>query len=450
MIKRLPLLIAILALAVWAGNFIIKNFLAVSLIAFGQQNGQQGESRDKAVGYAPGNAEVLAARARYLLHRADPPRIAEAIADLNRAVTVSPRDYRHWLELGRAYDSDGQQEQAEKSLQRAVELAPRYFEPRWALANLRLRVGKLEPSVADFREAIALSGGGYGNASTRPDRNATLNAYAAVAGAFGTNLEALRRITPPDNAARAYLAEFLTTHDALDQAVEIWRGLPGEGVDADSDSYRDLSFQLLHELQSKNRFGEAREIWNTFVRVEGAATPDANTTNNLIFNSGFEQTPFGEKYAALFDPPAGFDWTIRRHPEVRISRSNEGAHSGSYVLYLNFAASMSSELQAVSQLIAVEPVRQYRLSYSVKTKNISSLANEVPFIEITDAANPAAFSLRSAAPSGTANWSEQGIVFSTTENTRGLRLTIRSPQLKVDRTRIAELWLDDFKLERLN
>jgi hypothetical protein len=78
------------------------------------------------------------------------------------------------------------------------------------------------------------------------------------------------------------------------------------------------------------------------------------------------------------------------------------------------------------------------------------LANEVPFIEITDAANPAAFSLRSAAPSGTANWSEQGIVFSTTENTRGLRLTIRSPHLKVDRTRIAELWLDDFKLERLN
>jgi len=440
MVKRLPLLIAVLALSLWAGNFIIRNFMAVSLVTYGRGI----ESRDKAAGYAPDNAEVLAARARYLLLRSDEPRNEEAIADLKRAVSLSPNDYRYWLELGKAQSSNDQFQAAETSLQRAAEMAPRYFEPRWALANLRLRAGKLDQAQSDFREAIALSGSLYGSASPRPDRNVTLNAFNALVGALGMNLAVLRGVTPKDAAAQAYLAEFLSTHDAMDQALEIWRRLPSNGPEAEPKSFRDLSFQLLRQLQSKNRFGEASEIWQKFAASEGLATAEAD---NLVTNAGFEQAPPSQKYADLIDPPAGFDWIIRRHAEVRANRTNDTAHSGSYALHLNFAASMNSEFQEIIQFAAVEPLRQYRLSYFVKTKNVSPLANEVPFVEITDAADPSGFNLRSVVPSGTVDWSEQAISFSTTENTRGLRLTIRSPQLKVDRSRVAEIWFDDFKLQ---
>lgn len=440
MLKRLPLLIAVLALALWAGNFIIRDFLAASLITYGQGV----ESRDAAVNYAPANAEALAARARYLLMRSEEPRNDDAIADLMRAVAASPNDYRYWLELGKARGGNDQFQQAEDSLQRAIELAPRYFEPRWALANLRLRTGKLDQAQADFRQAITLSGSLYGNASPRPDRNATLNAYNAMTGAMGVNLDALRSVTPQDSAAQAYLAEFFATHDAIDQALEIWRRLPAAGIDAEPNSYRELSFQLLRELQAKNRFGEARDVWRKFAESESSAT---NGQDNLITNGGFEQTPLSEKYPTLIDPPSGFDWIIRRHPEVRAIRSNDVSHSGSYSIHLTFAASMNSEFQDIFQFVAVEPMLQYRLTYFLKTKNVSSLANEAPFIEITDAANPSSFNLRSIAPSGTSDWREQAITFTTTESTRGLRLTIRSPQLKVDRTRVTEIRLDDFKLE---
>ena len=439
MTKRLPLLLAVLALSALGGNFIIKNFLAASLIAYGQQ----GEGLDAAVQYAPANAEVLAAQARYLLYRADPPRVEEAIADLQRAVQASSHDYRYPLELGKAYSSDGQLQQAETFLQRSVELAPRYFEPRWTLANLRLRAGKTEPALKDFREAIALSGSLYGSAAPPPDRNVMLSALNTVTGALGMNLDALRAVTPPEAAAQAYLAEFFATHDAMDQALEIWRRLPSSGVDAEPNSYRNLGVQLLRELQSNNRFGEAREVWAKFTAIEGAAVSDSG---NLIFNPGFEQAPLSERFDGLLDPPAGFDWIIRRHPEVRVSRTNEAVHSGAYSVHLNFAATMGSEFQQISQSVGVEPSRQYRLSYFVKTQNISPLPHEAPFIEITDAVNPAVFSLRSVVPSGTANWNEQSIAFTTTANTHGIKLAIRSPQVKVDRTRIAELWLDDFKL----
>lgn len=439
MLKRLPLLIAILALAIWAGIFISKNFLAASLLAYGRP----GESSKMAVEYAPANAEVLAARARFLLYRADEPQAPEAIAALQQAVAVSPRDYRYWLELGKAYESNSQLQPAEDSLQKAIELAPRYFQPRWALANLRLRAGKPEASLADFREAITLSGALYGNASPRSDRNVTLSAFSSITGAMGMNLDALRRVTPPDSVSQGYLAEFLATHDAMDQALEIWRRLPA----GDPESYRTLVFQLLRELQPKDRFRDAREVWTKFAALDGAATGD---TNNLVFNPGFEQVPLSEKYEGLLDPPAGFDWIIRRHPEVRVSRGNDSVHSGDQALHLVFAASMGSEFQQISQLIAIEPDRQYKLSYFAKSKNISSVPNEAPFVEITGASSAAfnaGFTLRSVVPSGTQDWSEQTISF-TAPGAQGLRLIIRAPQLKaIDRLRIPEVWLDDFKLE---
>lgn len=437
--KRLPLLIAVVALAVWAGNFIINNFIASALITYGQSV----ESRDLAVGYAANNAEVFAARGRLLLSQSDMPRIADAISDLRRAVELSPNDYRYQLELGKAYDANGQAQEAENSMLRSVALAPRYFEPRWALANLRLRVGKTESALNDFREAVALSGSLYGNAAPPPDRLVTLNAYNVIAGALGMNLEAMRRVTPTDSAAQAYLAEFLSGRDALDQALEIWRRLPVETT----ASYRNLIAQLTRELQSKNRFSEAREVWQKFSSLEGVPAGDSA---NLIANPGFELAPLREQLAAEIDLGDGFDWVIRTHPEVRATRGNSGSHSGSYALHLTFPATMNSGFREISQLIAVEPSQEYRLSYFVKTKNVSASPAEAPFIEITDAFNPAQFSLRSVVPSGTADWNEQFITFSVPAATRGLRLTIQAPQLRtVDSLRIAEFWLDDFKLSRL-
>lgn len=436
--KRLPLLIVVLALAVWAGYFIIKNFLAVALIAYGREE----TSRAAAVAYAPHNAEVLAARGRYLLYRAEPPQPAEAIAALQQAALNSPRDYRFWFELGKAYEADGRTAQAEASLQRAVELAPRYFETRWALANLRMRAGQTEAALSEFREAIAHSGTLSGNVVPRPDRNVALTAYNTMAGALGMNLDALRRMTPPDDAARAYLAEFLATRAALDEALTAWRSLPAEPA----PPYRNLVFRLLHELQSKNRFREAREVWTKWARAEGAP---ADETNNLITNAGFERKSLGETYLELAEAMSSFDWIIRRHPEVRINRSNDAAHTGTHALHLTFAAAMSAEVQPATQLVAVEPGQTYRLSYFVKTRNVSSVPAETPFIEITAAHNPTAFALRSVVPSGTTDWNEQAISFTTPPDTHGLRVTVRSPQIKtIDLARIAEMWLDDFKLEQ--
>jgi hypothetical protein len=440
MFKRLPLLIIVIALAVWLGNFIINNFIAASLIAYGET----AESRDLAVARAPSNPLVIAARGKFLLYRAEPPRPEEGIAELQRAIAASPRDYRFWLELGRAYESVGETVRAEKSLQRAVELAPRYFETRWALANLLLRAGKTEQSLNDYREAIILSG----RDAARPDEKASLNVYSAITGALGMSPEVLRRVTPANNVAQAYLTGFFATHDALDPALEMWRQLP---VD-DESSYRSAAFQLIRELQSKGRFAEAREVWNGVEALPGANGTPVSTSHetNLALNAGFEQIPISERFIEFADSRTGFDWIIKRHAEVRARRTESEKHNGAYSLHLTFAAAMRSEFQDVSQIIPVEPSQIYRLSYFVKTRNIPSSPSETPFVGITDAMQPASFLLRAVAPPGTADWREQAITFTVPANTNGVRLMICSPQIiTIDHTRIAEVWFDDFKLEKI-
>jgi Flp pilus assembly protein TadD len=432
MSKRFPLLILVIALVWVQGSFIIKNLFATSLIAYGEQ----AASRDWAVAYAPGNPAVRAARGKYLLYRAESPNPAEGIAELERATTASPFDYRYWLELGRAYETNQQTAQAEQALKRAQTFAPRYFETHWALANFYLRSGRTDEALRAFRQALELSGETAGPTDAR----AALNAYDAIAQALGMNLIALRQVAPPDVRAQAYLAKYLADHQALDPALETWRALEVSSLSNNIKSCRPAIFGLLAATQAAGRFADARAIWQRFLQAEGRAA--ALASDNLLNNASFEYAPVFEDFPDLTD---GFDWRLRPHREVQARRDDLLAHGGRYALRLSFAIGMKSEFEHVSQLVAAGPQQIYRLRYFVKTNKVSEPA---PYLEITDAQQPGLFSIRSAMPLGTNDWREQTLMFTTPADTRGLRLTIRAPQTLAANN--AEVWLDDFKLESGN
>lgn len=437
---RILVFAAIVLLGIRIGSSILCQAEAALLVQYGVNEA----SRRRAVELAPDNPTAVAALGKFLLYRAEPPSPQESIKSLASAAALSPRDYRFWLELGRAYENTGRTESAERSLRRAVDLAPRYFEPRWALANFQLRAGRTDQALPDFRLAIELSGGSTG----RIDQRVAQNAFAAVSGALGSNLEALNRIAPDDSVSQAALAGFLARNDALDQALTLWRATPGD----DPPSYRALTIQLLRELQNRGRFTDARQVWTgleTFLRLTGHAVRE-DRRGNLMYNSGFETAPVDKSAPELLDPPTGFDWILLRHPEAICRRETPIRNSGAYALHLQFPATMRSDFNGAWQWAALAPGRRYRLTYFVKTRYVPRAPIEIPYVEISDATKPDLFLLRSLAPHGTNDWSEQSIIFSVPDGTTGLRIRICAPQLKtIDRTRITELWYDDFSLELL-
>ena len=417
------LFIATLILACWVGNLIIKQFIASSLLAAGELS----ESSALALTYAPANPHVQVAYGKHLLYQADLPRAAEGLAALERATAASPHDYRFWLELARGYENDNQTAPAERAYEQARALAPRYFETHWAIANFYLRGGRTEESLREFRVALELSGESAG----ATDTHAALNAYEAVSQAFGLNLQALRQIAPADAHAQAALAQYLAEHQALDPALETWRALLPEA----QNNSREALASLLAATQQTGRYQDARALWRTFVLHTGALDWPPQ---NLIYNGGFERE--------LITDPAGFDWQPVTHSEVFLRRDDMQARAGRYTLRLTFAAQMKSELQGPAQLIAVEPNTAYRLRFFAKTAKVPDRA---PFVEITDAARPQLFAVRAPVPSGTNEWREVALTFTTPAETHALRLTIRAPQLlEVNTGHIAEVWLDEFRLEQ--
>ena len=81
-----------------------------------------------------------------------------AIASYEKAVTLSPNDYRFWMALGRAYEQAGDPPKAEEALRRAVALAPSYSYPRWYLGNLLLRNARYDEAFAELRIATDEAG----------------------------------------------------------------------------------------------------------------------------------------------------------------------------------------------------------------------------------------------------------------------------------------------------
>lgn len=79
--------------------------------------------------------------------------MADAVREYQLAVTLSPNDYRYWMELGRALEASGDRESGEKALRRAVDLAPAYSHPRWHFGNLLLREGRMAEAFEQLGHA---------------------------------------------------------------------------------------------------------------------------------------------------------------------------------------------------------------------------------------------------------------------------------------------------------
>jgi cytochrome c-type biogenesis protein CcmH/NrfG len=435
---RLSVFILVLFVSFFTGRFIINDFVSTALILYGQDEA----SHHLAVGYYGGNPETKAALARFLLYRAEPARPADAAKELQRAVWLSPRDFRYHLELGRALEMNGDVANAESEFQKVVGLAPAHFESHWTLANFFLRAGKNENAVQSFRRALELSGGGG-----TPDRNAALSAYAALASLLANNPETLQRITPPDAASQSYAAAFLADTGSLDAAITLWQQLPPD----EPASYRSLIFRLLDRAQSAGRFRDAQAIWQKFLQMESEKLPFdflPSPPGELIFNPGFEKPFIGDKYPDMAFAKTGFDWIVRPHPEVRVRRDAVTKHSGEHSLHLTFNALMRSEFREASQLIPVEPARSYRLKFFARTERLPE--SDAPFVELRDAASGGTFNARLSLPGESNDWRELRLEFTTPKDIQAVRLTICSPiQTRFSAASPGELWLDDFSVESL-
>lgn len=365
----------------------------------------------KAVEVSPLDAQVRSRRAEVLYDSSLP---ADAIKELEFAVSLRPRDASLWLQLAVLRD-ELHQPDALLAFNEAVRSAPYYGHPKWQRGNYLLRSGRYDDAFEDLRTAAT-------------SNQALIPSLIDLAwGVSRQNPElTVRWAGIADDRMRLAFARYLAGHGKASEAVEQFR------------ASRVVSLQgrreLLGDLIANNSFREAYEIWR------GMGQSDDRLT--AIHDGDFEAS------TALDD--SGFGWRFAPGSQTaRISLDANQPHTGRQSLLVTFMGYSDPNSAVLLQLLLVEPRKRYRVKFGARTENI--VTGGLPLISINDARVKTKVVAQSS-PMGFAGtaWQLMSFDFQSDQGMEAVELRLqRKPCISVPCPIFGSLWLDGFSIEEL-
>jgi hypothetical protein len=345
----------------------------------------------------------------------------KVVAAYERAVSLSPHDYRLWLELGLARERAEDVAGAEKAFRQATTLAPNYAYPHWQLGNFLLRRGQLDEAFKELRFA------GGTMESLRPQ-------VAAIAWNTYKDVTAASNALGQTSSMKAELAKYLTQQAKMDEALQVWNSLS----DAEKRLEENTIREMLVACMKAKRF---RAGWALMEYVDKDESFRGQT--GVIINPGFE----GEILAA---GTSYFGWQIGSGEQPLIAIDASQRQEGTRSLLVYFTSVGGFEIRDLSQLIVVESSSRYSLEFVYSTNEMK--ASGPVKLEVVDASNNYSL-LGSSKPllDGTHPWKQEKIEFSTQHNTEGIIIRLARDRCADNNCPIfGKVWYDNFRLQRLN
>lgn len=363
---------------------------------------------DQAIQLTPADADAHRARATVLSRLGQFP---EAESSLETATRLRPAHASQWLELGTIREELGDSDGALAAFDQAVRCAPYYGQTHWQRGNLLLRVARYDEAFADLRQAAA------------SNRKFLPNVIDLAWGLTKGNVE-----------ETAALLQINSDSDRLEFARVLARKGKGEEVFAQTRLLTTpLSDENTQEL-SRLLFA-AREFR---VAYDLAAGPQPI---ERFINGGFEQP------LLLNGSPLG--WVLA-HPQTTPKLAVDVAEKagGQRSLQISFEGEWNASRAALEQTILVQPGKRYRVTFSVKTKDL--VTGGPPRIVLTDAMNNQIIAKSDAFPSSTSEWQQMKVEFTAPPLSEAVVIRLARDNCSSSPCPIfGVVWLDDFTIEKL-
>lgn len=351
--------------------------------------------------------------------------LARAEFHAQRAINLSPYDYRLRLTLAAAKEANGDRAAAEDALKEALALAPANGDVHWRMANLLVREGKLAESLDHFKAAISYNGELLG---------VTLD---LIWRASRGNVDAVTRVTGDDPKAKLKLARFLLQQSQVNDAIAVLARVDRSARLASSDSPA-----FLNSLIAAGQFGVAHGLWSSLVGADAPGTP---APESLIWNGGFESD--------ILKDFAQFDWSFAPSEYARLNIDATLAHGGARSLKLAFSGRDTTNLDnAIKQLVVVKPGETYKIECFVKTGEL--LTSEGPKVVVSDASSSGDIASSEPVAAGSNDWSALSFVFvapaGKPDNSSAVYVSIkRKPKYSYDEPTKGSVWFDDFTMKEV-
>jgi tetratricopeptide (TPR) repeat protein len=426
---RAPLLRILLAipviLAVLLSWFAVRWYIGDTIAEYSTRLEDNGiDSARTAMRLSPDDPLTHWSVATLLKNSLAPSDLQESLKSFEDAVSLSPNDYRYWVDLGRARSQAGDLSGAGKALKQAVALAPNYSFPRWYYGNLLLREGQTDEAFAELRKAADSDPG------LRPQ------IFNVAVHVYGDDIETIKNVLGGAPDARAQLVNYLIGRNRVDDAIKVWSSLGNAEKAAD----KNTSGALMNALIAAKRFRPALEVYR-----ETAGDKASEAAPGKFINPSFEDP--------ILEPgQSPFGWQVRSSPpQLQVAFDKTARHGGERSLRVIFKSSTQFNFNNVSQLVVTDPSSQYHLEFWVRAEDLKSVGT--PVIDVVDEMDGKVIATSTALHVGTSDWQLETIDFKTGAKTEAV--TVRTDRASCGaETAVCPIfgavWYDDFNLQHVS
>jgi tetratricopeptide (TPR) repeat protein len=344
-----------------------------------------------------------------------PEGFAKSSDEFQRALSLSPYDYRLWLSVAKTLERSGDANGAESAFNKSLELAPNYAHVHWAYGNFMLRQGKTEKAFAEIRKAAQSN-----NIYLQP-------AISAAWEFLNGDLTKIRQFFGASPELNSMLALFLTHEKRFDEALEIWNSLDSADV---KTRFMETGNQVFQQMVAAKKYRHAIEVYNSI-----SAESDLSFAKERIFNGSFEKDVKPENANV-------FDWQLGTavQPQILFDAVQKSEGNRSLVVVLN--STDGSDFRNISQIVVVRPGGKYRLSFAYK----SELKTSATFRwEVADSEGK--LLSESDAVAKESDWQRVDMSFTTPQNSESITIGLARAACRDTICPISgKVWFDDFRL----
>jgi len=412
-------MLSMVALAFLASWFVVRWYLGNTVAEHFALEERRLETAQLAASWAPKDPLPYWRLGNLIEKELPPDQITQSVAAYEKAVTLAPNDYRFWMSLGQALEQAGDAEKAEKALREAVRLAPSYAYPRWHLGNLLIRSDRYTEAFQELQRA----------SEANPELQSQMFNLAWQVNK--DDFEALKSAIGPTPDARAQFAKYLLERRRFDEGLRLWTSL----TETEKRARRYAADPIIASLLANQLFHQAMLVWNDV--APGTAYRAAL---DHIVDRGFQDN-------VAHGPDAVFGWQVESQPQLQIGIDAGVGHTGPRSLRLFFQVRSRLDGLKVSQLVPLQPNKEYELECYLMTERLESAAT--PFVQIVDATDDAVLANSQTAPDGNNNWQRVALSFKTGAKTEAVRIRIMRDSCPENAVCpiFGTVWYDDFDLK---
>ena len=418
---RLLLVVLLLAAATWS-YFVVRWYIGNTLAEYFDPAGNNLRVAEMAVSLAPADPLTHWRIAQMEQKGLPLDQQTKSLAEYEKAVSLSPNDYRFWMALGTASEQAGDTAKAERALKQAVALAPSYAYPHWYLGNLFLRTGRYAEAFAELRLASEA------DAELQPQQ------FNLIWEIYGSDPEGLKKAVGETAAARAKFAEYLLGRQKFEEGLRMWDTLGSDEKRAN----RETGEAMVNSLVTAFRYHDGMRVWND-VTVNERFRAELGR----VFDGGFDEATA---------PESVFAWQVKALPQLQIGLDQEKSHSGAASLRLVFHVRSNIENINISQLVPVTTNTEYDFEFYVATEKLET--GSPPLVQIMDPTTSGVIVSSPAASNGNSDWTRIALSFKTGDKTEAVTIRIARPSCGTEDAPVCPIfgsvWYDDFSLKRRN